>query len=421
MTFKELKEKDVFGAFRNYVTVKDAKEMGLIPVDFASYFEDKCLCGSDRIISMNLKQMQCVDPKCPIKQALALHNMFSRFGCKGVGEEICKQAYNGIIQANKSFKEHNGEGFLKTSSYLELLILHPNYFPMSFRSTVAGDTFILYRDYIISKRLTFGELVSQLGLPELETSALKLFAGINSFEQLKEEIQSAGSISRFCDSRGFYDPMKKFWFNQSLEDIYIASVIFSQSIRQTGLQVENICITGSIYPNGSRMTKKAFIDYCNMASYTEPLRDIIVGALETCEIDEIAKSDADTFLHEIGVSPITLLEDKISKRDLQEMVMQDDALDTPVQLFEIRLSTAKMSAIHIIADAASNTDKYRTGLMRGVEKDSDGRDRRVLITSNEYLDEIDRRKQEWVEKYKMNLLKILTRSRETTLKDMNLI
>lgn len=421
MTFRELKDRDAFGAFRNYVTVKDAKTIGLIPEDFASYFEDNCSCGSERIISMNLKQMQCVDPKCPIKQALALHNMFSRFGCKGVGEEVCKQAYKGVTQMNARVVASGGEPLLKTSSYLEILLLHPNSFPMEFRTTVAGDTFILYRDYIVSKRLTFGELISQLGLPELETSAIKLFEGINSFEQLKDAIQSDGSISAFCERRGFYDPMKKFWLSQCLEDIYVASVIFSQSIRQMGLQNESICITGSIYPNGNRMTKKAFVEYCNMASYTKPLKDIISEVLQECAADNFSADVVTAFMQEIGVKDAAFLEDKISKKDLQDVIASTDVLNNPVQLFEIHMSTAKMSAVHIIADAPSNTDKYRTGLLRGVERDPDGVERKVLITSDEYLEEIERRKQVWIENYKATLLKILTPSKQKVLTEMNLV
>ena len=54
-----------------------------------------------------------------------------------------------------------------------------------------------------------------------------------------------------------------------------------KTVFTVGLLDEQICITGSIKPGGERMTKKAFIEYCNMCAHTKPILGII---LEACKI-----------------------------------------------------------------------------------------------------------------------------------------
>ena len=278
---------DSYGAFNNYITVNHAKSVGRIPTDFHDYFEDYCECGSERIISVNLRMMQCTDPRCPIKQALALSNLFSNFECKGVGEAVCKQAYNEMTRINSRRITAGEEPLLKTNSYIEFLLLDRNEYPVTFASSSAGDLFIRFATLIKERTLTFPEMISKLGLPELETSAIKLFEGINSFSELAEAIKAAGGIGSYCELRGFHDAMKKYWLKVSLEDIYVASVIFASSIRNEGLKDEQICITGSIYPNGSRMTKKAFIEYCNMHALTKPLSEMLIESLEKVPCDSL--------------------------------------------------------------------------------------------------------------------------------------
>lgn len=415
MLFKEMKiEYDKYGAFQNFISVSDAKAVGMIPTAFHSYFPDMCECGSERIISVNLRQMQCTDPRCPIKQALALSNLFANFGCKGVGEMICKQAYEEVTQTNKKRIENGEDPILKTNSYLEILNLERKVYSIEFLGSVAGDTFLRYIDFIKTKKLTFPEMISKLGLPELETSAIKLFANVNSFQEFREAVIAEGGVSSYCENRGFHDPMKKYWLFVSLEDIYIASLLFAEAIRTVGLQDEQICITGSIYPNGSRMTKKDFIEYCNLHAHTNPLKIILEQIVKENEIQSIPKSNLDSLCNKLQIDNTFICSDKISAEDFIEQINQNSLLDCTIQLFEIRLSTAKMSAIHIIADAASTTDKYKTGLARGIEYDSMGNEIKVLISSDEYLEEIERRKLEWTQQYKQELLKILISSETST-------
>lgn len=423
MLFKEMKEKyDSYGAFSNFMTISDAKAVGILPTAFHSYFPDKCECGSERLISVNLRQMQCTDPRCPIKQALALSNLFANFGCKGVGEMICKQAYMEVTKANNARIAMGEEPILQSNSYLEILNLDRSVYSLDFVTSAAGDTFLRYAEYIKTKTLTFPEMISKLGLPELETSAIKLFANINSFQEFKEAVIAEGGVSAYCEHRGFHDPMKKYWLYVSLEDIYVASMLFAGAVRAVGLQDEQICITGSIYPNGSRMTKKDFIEYCNQRANTIPVKDMLEQVILENEIQSVNKQTIEDLCFKLKMDNcFQAVDDSLSADEFIKQIKDISLLANTIQLFEIRLSTAKMSALHIIADAVSSTDKYKTGLARGIEHDASGREIKVLISSDEYLEEIERRKEEWTQQYKQELLTILKPSENLTpLQSMNL-
>lgn len=421
MTFKEMRAQyDGYNAFSNYITVNHAKSVGRIPTDYFAYFGDYCECGSERIITTNLRTMQCADPRCPVKQALALSNLFSNFDCKGVGEAVCKRVYLEVEQTNKKRIEEGAEPLLKTKSYLEILTLDSSIYSMSFVNSAAGETFLSYVDWIKTRKLTFPQMISMLGLPELETSAIKLFNGINTFAELKSQILQAGGISNFCEQKGFHDAMKKYWLYVSLEDIYLASLIFAQSIRPVGLMDEQICITGSIYPNGERMTKKAFIEYCNICAHTKPIVEIIWEVLQD-NYKSLTREDANKLCDFLNIER-NFSASEITIEEIKSVLAENKQLNSTIQLFEIRLSTAKMSAVHIIADSESMTDKYKTGLARGIEKDDHGNAVKVLISSSEYLTEIERRKSEWTNNYKTEVMRLLKNSSSSIpLQTMNLI
>lgn len=421
MTFREMRTQyDSYNAFSNYITINHAKFVGRIPKDYFNYFEDYCDCGSERIITTNLRTMQCADPRCPIKQALALSKLFSNFECKGVGDAICKRAYTEVEQANKRRVAAGEEPLLKTKSYLEILILDSSVYSVDFIDSAAGETFLAYVNWIKTKKLTFPQMINMLGLPEFETSAIKLFDGINTFAELRNQILQAGGISNFCEQRGFHDAMKKYWLYVSLEDIYLASLIFAQSIRPVGLLDEQICITGSIKPGGERMTKKAFIEYCNMCAHTKPILGIILEVLQD-NYESLVREDVDRLCDFLKIEN-SLNKDIVTVEEIKTVLTENQQLNNTIQLFEIRLSTAKMSAVHIIADTDSMSDKYKAGLERGIEKDENGNDVKVLISSDEYLAEIERRKSEWTNNYKMEILSLLTNSKTLIpLQTMNLV
>ena len=81
------------------------------------------------------------------------------------------------------------------------------------------------------------------------------------------------------------------------------------------------------------------------------------------------------------------LPERCSGQQLKEILSNHKIGGIP--LYEIQISSAKMSVPYIIADQKSNSSKYLAGLSRGIEYNADGSERKVLITSRELLDIID--------------------------------
>lgn len=403
MTFDEMKYTyDKYNAYSNYLPVEHAKILEIIPKDYQEYFPNECTCGSENIITSDLTTICCCNPKCPNKQALGLANLFSKFECKGVGEALCKKVYSIIMKVNQDRIDRFEEPLLKTGSYVEILLLKRTDFPPDFNCTSDGILFHKCVESIREKVMTFPEMISKLGLPELDTSALKLFNGINSFQELKDAILACGDIKGFCYKHNVYDAMKMYWLYVSLEDIYVATCLFS-NVRAAGIKQLSVCITGSLFPYGNRMTKKAFVDFCNKACVTRKMSDVIAECLEEKgeSFFNQYKDSIKIFLHNNDL----YCESNSYGEVLQELKDYDGY---GIQLVETQISSAKMSAPYIIADAPSNSAKYLAGLDRGIEKNADGTERKVLISSEEYIEIIKEMIKEWENKLKEHFLSEVT-------------
>ena len=86
MQFNEMRNNfDKMGAFLNFISVREAKEVGIIPDFAAEYFPERCQCGSEMILDkFSRARLQCCNPFCSVKQAYMLSEMFRRFGIKGM-------------------------------------------------------------------------------------------------------------------------------------------------------------------------------------------------------------------------------------------------------------------------------------------------------------------------------------------------
>lgn len=347
MTFAELRDLDnKYYAFSSFITVKDAKAADIIPKDYWEFFPDYCKCGSENIITADLQQPQCCNPKCYIKQGYALSELLTRFKCKGLGPARCIE----IIQELSPKFQYN--------SYIEILNYTYDDLPVSLAQRAYSLDLINAVNSIRSEKITFPALMSNLAIPTLGDKALKLFQGINSFAELLEILKQCGGLFNFCSDRGVRDSMVLFWIRQSAVDMWLADTIMRNSIRQEGVIKLEICITGFLYLNGSRITKDAFVKLCNDMSTT----------------------------------------------------------DDGVQVFEVVQNTAKVSAKHIIADSPSRSAKYLAGLQRGEEIDIDGVKRSVLMSSSEFIDYLKELKEKWEQKQQ----KTRTNSQSENLKEMKL-
>lgn len=329
MTLDELKrEHDRYYAFSYFMTVEEAKRFGTIPKEYWDYFPNKCECGSENILTGSLQQPQCCNPKCFIKQGYALSELLTRFKCKGLGPARC-------IEIVKTLAPQ-----FKYNSYIEILDMRQEDFPPALAQKAYSIDLLRAIGKIRSEKITFPTLISNLAIPTLGDKALKLLQGINNFEEFAAYVKASGSLQAFCDSRGIHDPMVFFWIQQSIVDIWLADLVMQKSVRAEGKIKIEICITGFLRMNGTRITKDEFVKLCNKVSVTED----------------------------------------------------------GTQLFEVVQNTAKVGAVHIIADAPSNSAKYLAGLKRGEEVDIDGVKRSVLMSSSGFINYLEELKKKWKQK-----------------------
>lgn len=384
MTFEEMKcQYDEFGAFHDYVTVANAKYLDIIPKSFDGVFPEKCSCGSDMIINLARTKITCCNPRCYVKQGLALSELFSRFNYKGISDATCTHIYNALYAKNNELLSKGEQGLFISNSFLEILLLDIDKYPISFTQSAMGYDFLNGVHYIKQKELTFVDMIASLGLPEFDTTAQKLFSEFNSFEELNSCIKAEGGVSNFCENRGVHAPQKKFWLKVSLEDIAVASFIFASKIRVQGLRNLDICITGSLRYGGCRVTKSDFIAICNKESASRPIKELIKEAFSKY-----------LFIPKEAIASLSdLLNGNLTKSNRDYAGVDDlmsDLTDNlgSVPVLEVRMTTAKKTVPFIVADYPSNSDKYLEGLRRGKEISFDGEKRDVLISSNELIEVI---------------------------------
>lgn len=393
MTFEEMQKKyDSFDAFNGFMTIKYAKAIRLFSEEYDDVFPETCSCGSDMIINYARTKITCCNPRCYLKQGYALSELFSRFNIKGIGDAICSTAYKALQEKNQELIDAGKEGIFVSDSFVEVLLIDEDKYPLYFSQTVAGSDFIKAASVIKSKIVTFSDLIGKLGLPEFDSTSYKLFDSINSFAELQQAIKSEGGIDNFCSNRGVYAPMKWFWLKASLPDIAVAEFIFGENIRVKGLQQLDICITGSLYFQGQRVTKRDYVLLCNNKSFSRPMGDILRELLSEREEFNRAALEAIGKLLNGNIVPS-------ADKDLftaAEVMAYVDSLDlAPVQILEIRMTTAKKSVQYIVADSPSNSAKYLEGLRRGEEIDENGERHKVLITSDEFYAVIAEKVNKW--------------------------
>lgn len=290
----------------DYVTIAAAKATGLIPAAYidpknpkGGIFPDYCLCGSENAISRNLKHARCCNPRCKIKIGLQLSKIFSDFGIKGVGDSIC------TMMVYRMWDD------MPNKSPMDVIALPFEKYPLDIQCSVAGQNFRSACIEIKNVELTFAEMVAHLGIEGIGSISKKLFADINSVEDLIFAIEKQGSLKDFCTIRGIYDRNVITNFYMSLQDILLAQEYFGLTLRRTGKITLEIAITGRVYINGAHLTKSDFVRLCNKVA----------------------------------------------------------VLDNGTQLFEVvQKSSATQSVNFVIADTPSNSAKYRVGKSRGILK-----------------------------------------------------
>jgi hypothetical protein len=257
MLVSELREKDRYGAFSGFVSISDAKKSGLIPEEYHEVFNDFCECGSERIISVELTKFMCCDPRCPIKIGHSLDYLFGKFGCENIGERTC------LTIAKYAYKN------LEYKSHISLLNLEDKFLPPS----ITGMThyyFNLAVERVKNTKLSFPEMVSKLGIPKFDNTALKILDGIPNSDTLIDIIQKEGGVRNFLFRRHVEDAMKAFYLEEFLYDIAYAEYKVFRGLLPIGKITIPIVMTGFLYIDGIRIHKDDFVSLCNKVGQVTP-------------------------------------------------------------------------------------------------------------------------------------------------------
>ena len=327
MTFEEMKkEHDHYGAYDEWVTMSEAKELGLLPATYHKYFPDLCDCGSENIIKKNLRQFTCCNPKCYQKEACQMAEFMSRSNIQRLGEANCLKIISAFRDYDRRLVANGQESIFPTGSFLDIFNVPVDRWPLDYGSALEHDLAVAVES-LKNDNVTFPELISRLGIESLGSNSLKLFDGISSSQELADAIKKEGGTRFFCYSRGIYAPEVINNVYESLLDIVNAEFLFHKSIRRQGLVPLDVCITGSTVLKGKSLTKSQLIDILNRASIGE----------------------------------------------------------TEIQYFEFRMCTALKSAPFILYTTPSASAKFRAGAARGSITDEFGT-HPVLMQIDDFFD-----------------------------------
>ena len=311
MNYNEFKTQDTHGLFNSFISIDLAHDLELIPDELYPVIPKKCKCGSDFIISTNLKTMRCCDKNCVIKMAHALSLMLSDFGCKDIGFSTCYDLCKSSIAL----------GRFKIPSHVEVMNFDPNDVDLTNSIGVKWYTLIDFLTSLKSTRMTFAEMISKLHIPGFGSDSLQVFDEIGSIVDLME-LEKGEGIRGYLNRKGIKSEILIKTLIDNLMVIYTFEYSLNTPLIKSGIFSNKVCVTGSVTVDGYSLTRSQFIKYCNA-----------IGVIDG------------------------------------------------VQIFTVIESSALMTCDRIIADSPSNTRKYRTGLSRRQQGESE-----VLVTAQEYVD-----------------------------------
>lgn len=266
MNFAEFREKhDHYDAYASWLSVKSAKEKNIIPIAYHKYFPDRCDCGSENMITNNLKRITCCDPKCYHKEACQMSEFMRRSGIERFGVATCEHVLSLFRHYDEKQVKAGKTSLFETKSFLDIFAVPEENWPFDVTSALCRD-FAAAIDTLMHDSITFPGLISRLGVESLGSNALNVFDGISNSKELLQEIDRCGGVRLYCFSRGVYAPEVINNIYESLIDIANAEFLFKSSLRMQGLITVDICVTGSSSLYGESLTKAQLVDALNNAS-----------------------------------------------------------------------------------------------------------------------------------------------------------
>lgn len=329
MNYREFLDWDKDRLYTEFISVREAKLENLIPSKFSNVIKDTCECGSENIIQTNLKRMKCCDPLCRIKMGMAMSHMFSNFEIKDLGDETCKSFVDYCMSNN----------LFSIPSHVEILGISLD---GGFSAYFGNKAIILANaiNSIVHRRLTFGSMVSKLAIPMFDSSAEKIFEGVEGVEDFISRVKDGNNFNNFMVNRGVKDLIKIDSLRKSLKAILYFENLLEVNLVKPGKFIKSVSITGSVKADGHRLTRSGFVTYCNL-----------IGNVNG------------------------------------------------VQLFTVKENKALSTNEFIIADSPSSSEKYTVGRNRELlEK------RKIVITAQEYIDLLREEIKECIEEAKTTLI-----------------
>jgi hypothetical protein len=297
MKFEELREldkKSKANYYEDWSTIPDAMSSGIVPQEYMGVFPVKCECGSEIIISNNRKHFTCCNPRCYVKMGYHMSEILSKLGVKNVGDETCKTISRNLYKT------------LKTHSPVEMLLQDYSVYEALVGPAKAME---IFRPIINlrGKSITFSTMIEYICIPGFGTD-MALFKNFKELGNFVASVQHYGGVKELLEVCGINDTHRVFNLWICLTDILIMDAYLVSNIIHEGDIKYNICVTGSVMPNGEHLSnKERFIEMCN------------------------------SFSDEVGN-----------------------------KIFDVRMTQAMETCDFVIADTVSSSAKYKAGLRRGV-------------------------------------------------------
>lgn len=261
MLLQDFENKETFGYFNGWITMKQAKEEGIIPDYLYDVFKNECVCGSEVIIQRNRKRFMCCDTECFEKKAWTIEEVFSRIGAKNTGISFSREV------ARKLEKRYPKMPLFKQ---FYLGGIQPGDL-----STVDYITYCDAMRLLKSKEYTFSEIISVMSIPGFNTKLNYLFRKFDTFEALEKEINKYSSFRSFCVINCITDVTVMFNLYYNLENIKYAYLFFKQNMVRAASETITIAATGSLVIDGRKLSRNEIAPYLNKIVTDETGRRII--------------------------------------------------------------------------------------------------------------------------------------------------
>lgn len=251
MLFDEL-EKSQLKPFRDFLSVKKAKELNIIPSDYDLYFADFCDCGSERMVRIasdgtSVTGVTCCNLHCYKKIVYQLDELFKKFSVKGIGPAMCHKVVRFFVEQNEVITFSNI--LLKSGKCNGL------YGAEELTWASALETIN------ISKQ-TMGEFIYKLSYPGIGKKFDDIFSGLSSIDDLASIIQKEGFF-HFFSSRGIKSFTVLHYFLEYLPELSQLLDHYKHTILTSAEKVYTVCMTGKMETMVGKFTKRDFIMQCN--------------------------------------------------------------------------------------------------------------------------------------------------------------